>query len=113
MKDNNSAKKYVSHGCWILEGWLASDLHLQNDVIQWIINTSPKSKPWTPERMAFEVMAIWFGSVQGLATVSISQEASNATYNVSADTAAMSRPWHSQSTASVTIKSISSPFVKR
>ncbi|KAI1657940.1 cytochrome P450 [Daldinia decipiens] len=39
-----------------------------NDVIQWIIDTSPKSKPWTPGRMAFEVMAIWFGSVQGLAT---------------------------------------------
>ncbi|ROT37819.1 cytochrome P450 [Sodiomyces alkalinus F11] len=39
-----------------------------NDVIQWIIDTSPKSNPWTPPRMAFEVMAIWFGSVQGLAT---------------------------------------------
>ncbi|KXX76907.1 Ent-kaurene oxidase [Madurella mycetomatis] len=39
-----------------------------NDVIQWIIDTSPKSKPWSPGRMAFEVMAIWFGSVQGLAT---------------------------------------------
>ncbi|OAQ59556.1 cytochrome P450 [Pochonia chlamydosporia 170] len=39
-----------------------------NDVIQWIIDTSPKSRPWTPDRMAFEVMAIWFGSVQGLAT---------------------------------------------
>jgi hypothetical protein len=42
---------------------------MQNDVIQWIIDTSPKSNPWTPARMAFEVMAIWFGSVQGLATV--------------------------------------------
>ncbi|KAF2488553.1 cytochrome P450, partial [Lophium mytilinum] len=41
---------------------------IKNDVIQWIIDTSPKSNPWSPGRMAFEVMAIWFGSVQGLAT---------------------------------------------
>ncbi|KAF7876405.1 hypothetical protein EAF04_001497 [Stromatinia cepivora] len=38
------------------------------DVIQWIIDTSPKTKTWTSGRMAFEIMAIWFGSVEGLST---------------------------------------------
>ncbi|KAH8722687.1 cytochrome P450 [Phaeosphaeriaceae sp. PMI808] len=40
-----------------------------NDVIQWVIETAPKDQKWSPDRMAFEVMAIWFGSVQGLATI--------------------------------------------
>ncbi|OCL06345.1 cytochrome P450 [Glonium stellatum] len=38
------------------------------DVIQWIINTSPKATPWSAGRIAYEVMAIWFGSVHGLST---------------------------------------------
>ncbi|KAK8127859.1 cytochrome P450 [Apiospora sp. TS-2023a] len=54
----------------IIEGRMNSpgSVEKYNDVIQWIIDTSPKSNPWTPGRMAFEIMAIWFGSVQGLAT---------------------------------------------
>ncbi len=79
MQNQTSSKEYVSDDItmrrWILEaqggGWRGAEIDrdAQNDVIQWIIDTSPKSNPWTPERMAFEVMAIWFGSVQGLATV--------------------------------------------
>lgn len=73
LSNPDSANKYVSGHCSSLRGdntWLTGT-YLQNDVIQWIIDTSPKSRPWTPGRMAFEVMAIWFGSVQGLATVGV------------------------------------------
>lgn len=78
MRNSNRGEKFVSHAERVHKRgiffWHKSST--QNDVIQWIIDTSPKSKPWSPERMAFEVMAIWFGSVQGLATVSISSHVS-------------------------------------
>ncbi|KAI0490488.1 cytochrome P450 [Xylaria cf. heliscus] len=32
------------------------------DCIQWIIETAPKQKPWSAERVIYELMAIWFGS---------------------------------------------------
>ncbi|KAI7779164.1 hypothetical protein LA080_001236 [Diaporthe eres] len=38
------------------------------DCIQWIMETSPRSRPWTPKRIIHELMAIWFGSVHALST---------------------------------------------
>ncbi|KAK4185240.1 Ent-kaurene oxidase [Podospora australis] len=38
------------------------------DCIQWIMETSPRAKPWTPERIVHELMAIWFGSVHAVST---------------------------------------------
>ncbi|KAI1207930.1 cytochrome P450 [Annulohypoxylon truncatum] len=38
------------------------------DCIQWIMETSPRERPWTPERIVHELMAIWFGSVHAMAT---------------------------------------------
>ncbi|CAG8981795.1 hypothetical protein HYALB_00004738 [Hymenoscyphus albidus] len=33
------------------------------DCIQWVIETSPKEKPWSAERIVHKLMALWFGSV--------------------------------------------------
>ena len=41
----------------------------QNDCIQWIMDTSPKANPWSAQRIVFELMAIWFGSVHAMSTV--------------------------------------------
>ncbi|OAL01486.1 cytochrome P450 [Phaeosphaeriaceae sp. SRC1lsM3a] len=38
------------------------------DCIQWILDTAPKQKPWSAERVIYELMAIWFGSVHILST---------------------------------------------
>ncbi|KAK7740437.1 hypothetical protein SLS62_011119 [Diatrype stigma] len=38
------------------------------DCIQWIIETAPKQNPWSAERVIYELMAIWFGSVHILST---------------------------------------------
>ncbi|KAM7192968.1 cytochrome P450 [Naviculisporaceae sp. PSN 640] len=38
------------------------------DCIQWIIDTAPKQNPWSAERVIYELMAIWFGSVHILST---------------------------------------------
>ncbi|KAI0183417.1 cytochrome P450 [Xylaria flabelliformis] len=38
------------------------------DCIQWIMETAPRQKPWTPERIVHERIAIWFGSVHALST---------------------------------------------
>lgn len=39
----------------------------QKDVCQWILETSPRypngAPKWSADRMAMEVMAVWFGSV--------------------------------------------------
>ncbi|CAH0024714.1 unnamed protein product [Clonostachys rhizophaga] len=35
----------------------------RNDCIQWIIDTAPKQNAWSAERVIYELMAIWFGSV--------------------------------------------------
>ncbi|KAI4139758.1 MAG: hypothetical protein LQ341_004096, partial [Variospora aurantia] len=37
------------------------------DCMQWLIDTSPRKIPWTPERMIGEILALWFGSVHQLA----------------------------------------------
>ncbi|KAI0965159.1 cytochrome P450 [Xylaria arbuscula] len=37
------------------------------DCMQWLIETSPKTNPWSPTRMVGEIMAIWFSSVHQLA----------------------------------------------
>ncbi|KAI9669871.1 MAG: hypothetical protein M1831_006906 [Alyxoria varia] len=37
------------------------------DCMQWLIDTSPSKIPWTPQRMSFEIMAVWFSSVHQLA----------------------------------------------
>lgn len=42
----------------------------QSDCIQWIMETSPRQSPWSPSRVVHELMAIWFGSVHALSTVS-------------------------------------------
>ncbi|KAL6876964.1 cytochrome P450 [Trichoderma novae-zelandiae] len=34
-----------------------------HDCIQWIMECSPRSKPWSAERIVHELMALWFGSV--------------------------------------------------
>ncbi|KAF2704335.1 cytochrome P450 [Pleomassaria siparia CBS 279.74] len=39
-----------------------------NDLIQWIINTAPKDGSWTPGRITYEVITIWFGSVHALSS---------------------------------------------
>ncbi|KAI5868246.1 cytochrome P450 [Durotheca rogersii] len=38
------------------------------DCIQWIMETAPKQNPWSAERVIYELMAIWFGSVHILTT---------------------------------------------
>ncbi|RYP80472.1 hypothetical protein DL769_002457 [Monosporascus sp. CRB-8-3] len=38
------------------------------DCIQWIMETAPKRNPWSAERIIYELMAIWFGSVHILST---------------------------------------------
>ncbi|KAM0525737.1 hypothetical protein ACHAPE_000448 [Trichoderma viride] len=37
------------------------------DCMQWLIDTSPRTNPWTAARMVGEIMAVWFGSVHQLA----------------------------------------------
>ncbi|KAJ8124792.1 hypothetical protein O1611_g8849 [Lasiodiplodia mahajangana] len=37
------------------------------DCVQWLIDTSPRKKHWSPARMVGEIMAVWFGSVHQLA----------------------------------------------
>ncbi|KAF1996339.1 cytochrome P450 [Amniculicola lignicola CBS 123094] len=39
-----------------------------NDCIQWIMETSPKANPWSAQRVVFELIAIWFGSVHAMST---------------------------------------------
>ncbi|KAK8051626.1 GMC oxidoreductase [Apiospora rasikravindrae] len=39
------------------------DIAEQKDCIQWIMETSPKVKPWTVQRVIHELIAVWFGSV--------------------------------------------------
>ncbi|KAI1130043.1 cytochrome P450 [Nemania abortiva] len=39
------------------------DIPEKKDCIQWIMDTSPKTKPWTVQRVIHELMAVWFGSV--------------------------------------------------
>ena len=34
------------------------------------METSPRQNPWNAERIVYELMAIWFGSVHAMATVS-------------------------------------------
>ncbi|KAL7927017.1 cytochrome P450 [Trichoderma austrokoningii] len=34
-----------------------------HDCIQWVMECSPRSKPWSAERIVHELMALWFGSV--------------------------------------------------
>ncbi|KAI1158001.1 cytochrome P450 [Nemania serpens] len=43
----------------------------RTDCIQWIIETAPKQQPWSAERVIYELMAIWFGSVHILTTTII------------------------------------------
>ncbi|KAL1983251.1 hypothetical protein VTN96DRAFT_349 [Rasamsonia emersonii] len=39
-----------------------------NDCIQWIMETSPRNNPWTAQRIVYELLAIWFGSVHAMST---------------------------------------------
>ncbi|KAI0481793.1 cytochrome P450 [Xylaria cf. heliscus] len=47
---------------------LGEPIKQHDDCIQWIMETSPRQKPWTPKRIVHELMAIWFGSVHAMAT---------------------------------------------
>jgi cytochrome P450 len=38
------------------------------DCIQWVMESSPRSKPWPAERIVHELMALWFGSVHIVTT---------------------------------------------
>ncbi|RYP36696.1 hypothetical protein DL767_003258 [Monosporascus sp. MG133] len=40
------------------------------DCIQWIMETSPRENPWSAERIIWELMALWFGSVHSLSITS-------------------------------------------
>ncbi|KAI0535045.1 cytochrome P450 [Xylaria digitata] len=42
---------------------LGYDVPEHNDCIRWIMETSPKTKPWTVKRVIHELIAVWFGSV--------------------------------------------------
>ncbi|KAH8880897.1 cytochrome P450 [Thozetella sp. PMI_491] len=41
------------------------------DCIQWIMETSPRENPWQAERIVHELLAIWFGSIHGIATTTL------------------------------------------
>ncbi|KAL8993766.1 MAG: hypothetical protein Q9169_006098 [Polycauliona sp. 2 TL-2023] len=47
---------------------LGHKVDAHKDCIQWVIESSPRSKPWTAERVVHELMALWFGSVHVLTT---------------------------------------------
>ncbi|KAK4071690.1 uncharacterized protein Triagg1_5928 [Trichoderma aggressivum f. europaeum] len=34
-----------------------------HDCVQWVMECSPRSKPWSADRIVHELMALWFGSV--------------------------------------------------
>jgi hypothetical protein len=38
------------------------------DCIQWVMESSPRSKPWTADRIVHELMALWFGAVHIVTT---------------------------------------------
>ncbi|KAI3324417.1 cytochrome P450 [Xylariaceae sp. AK1471] len=40
------------------------------DAIQWIMDTSPRQSPWSPERIVWELLAIWFGACYSLVVTS-------------------------------------------
>ncbi|KAI0019487.1 cytochrome P450 [Xylariomycetidae sp. FL0641] len=47
---------------------LGHNIPKQTDCIQWIMETAPRQNPWSAERIIYELMAIWFGSVHILST---------------------------------------------
>ncbi|KAL7939325.1 cytochrome P450 [Trichoderma chlorosporum] len=42
---------------------LGQNVSKHHDCIQWVMECSPRSKPWSAERIVHELMALWFGSV--------------------------------------------------
>ncbi|KAI1758507.1 putative cytochrome P450 [Hypoxylon sp. FL1150] len=42
---------------------LGHDVPEHKDCVQWIMNNSPKTKPWTVQRVVHELVALWYGSV--------------------------------------------------
>jgi cytochrome P450 len=50
------------------DAFLGRPVPKHSDCIQWIMETSPRQKPWTASRVVHELMAIWFGSVHALST---------------------------------------------
>ncbi|KAJ3579133.1 hypothetical protein NPX13_g1438 [Xylaria arbuscula] len=42
---------------------LGHEVPVHKDCIQWVMENSPKSNPWSAERIVHELMALWFGSV--------------------------------------------------
>ncbi|KAI7774340.1 ent-kaurene oxidase [Diaporthe eres] len=44
-------------------GILGHEVPRYNDCIQWVMQSSAKSKPWSAQRIVHELMALWFGSV--------------------------------------------------
>ncbi|KAI0112996.1 putative cytochrome P450 [Daldinia grandis] len=39
------------------------DIPEHKDCVQWIMDNSPKTKPWTVQRVVHELVALWYGSV--------------------------------------------------
>ncbi|EED23820.1 cytochrome P450, putative [Talaromyces stipitatus ATCC 10500] len=44
------------------------EIRTHKDCIQWVMECSPKQKPWSAQRIVHELMALWFGSVHVLST---------------------------------------------
>ncbi|KAI1483289.1 putative cytochrome P450 [Daldinia eschscholtzii] len=42
---------------------LGYDVPVHKDCVQWIMNNSPKTKPWTVQRVVHELIALWYGAV--------------------------------------------------
>lgn len=42
---------------------MGHDIPERRDCMQWIMDQSPKHKPWTVMRVVHELIALWFGSV--------------------------------------------------
>ncbi|KAI0845840.1 putative cytochrome P450 [Daldinia vernicosa] len=42
---------------------LGYDIPEHKDCVQWIMDNSPKTKPWTVQRVVHELVALWYGSV--------------------------------------------------
>ena len=47
--------------------------------MQWLVDTSPRSRPWTVERMIGEIVAVWFSSVHQLAMVDVVSTSASST----------------------------------
>ena len=59
---------YISFA--LFQSNLTISRHTQKDCVQWVMENSPKTKPWSVKRVVHELIALWFGSVHITSTVS-------------------------------------------